>query len=181
MTLKALRHTNVCSYKEFFVTWDKGVSILIGIHCSVIVSSVLCFNKFFHVFVDVPGTSGLYTQLFEYLYIFSLSISHTLFFSYTVSLCLSIFLSLSFWLYIFLSPFLSLWLSPSLTFFLSLYLSLSLPLYPISVLSLSSVLCRIKMLPVVGHVHGLRKTLRVRAATANVASTLMKYTHSYII
>ena len=44
-----------------------------------------------------------------------------------------------------------------------------------------SVLCRIKMLPVVGHVHGLRETLRVRAATANVALTLMKYTHSYII
>ena len=39
-----------------------------------------------------------------------------------------------------------------------------------------SVLCRIKMLPVVGHVLGLRETLRVRAATANVALTLMKYT-----
>ena len=37
------------------------------------------------------------------------------------------------------------------------------------------------MLPVVGHVRGLRETLRVRAATANVALTLMKYTHSYII
>ena len=46
---------------------------------------------------------------------------------------------------------------------------------------LLSVLCRIKMLPVVGHVHGLRETLRVCAATANVALTLMKYTHSYII
>ena len=44
-----------------------------------------------------------------------------------------------------------------------------------------SVLCRIKMLPVVGHVYGLRETLRVRAATVNVALTLMKYTHSYII
>ena len=41
--------------------------------------------------------------------------------------------------------------------------------------------CRIQMLPVVGHVHGLRETLRVRAATANVTLTLMKYTHSYII
>ena len=37
------------------------------------------------------------------------------------------------------------------------------------------------MLPVVGNVHGLRETLRVRAATANVALTLMKYTHAYII
>ena len=45
----------------------------------------------------------------------------------------------------------------------------------------SSVLCRIKMLPVVGHVHDLRETLRVRAATANVALTLMKYRHAYII
>ena len=44
-----------------------------------------------------------------------------------------------------------------------------------------SVLCRIKMLPVVGHVHGFRETFRVRAATANVALTLMKYTHAYII
>ena len=33
------------------------------------------------------------------------------------------------------------------------------------------------MLPVVGHVPGLRETLRVRAATANVALTLMKYTY----
>ena len=40
---------------------------------------------------------------------------------------------------------------------------------------------RIKILPVVGHVHGLRETLRVRSATANVALTLMKYTHAYII
>ena len=47
--------------------------------------------------------------------------------------------------------------------------------------AIPSALCRIKMLPVVGHVHGLRETLRVRAATANVALTLMKYTHSYII
>ena len=37
------------------------------------------------------------------------------------------------------------------------------------------------MLPVVGHVHGLRETLLVRAAPANVALTLMKYTHAYII
>ena len=44
-----------------------------------------------------------------------------------------------------------------------------------------SGLSRIKMLPVVGHVHGLRETLRLRAATANVALTLMKYTHAYII
>ena len=44
-----------------------------------------------------------------------------------------------------------------------------------------SGLCRIKMLPVVGHVHGLRETLRVRAAMANVALMLMKYTHAYII
>ena len=28
-------------------------------------------------------------------------------------------------------------------------------------------------------VHGLRETLRVRTATANVALTLMKYTHAY--
>ena len=42
-----------------------------------------------------------------------------------------------------------------------------------------SVLCRIKMLPVVGHVqYGLRETLRVSAATANVALALMKYTHA---
>ena len=33
------------------------------------------------------------------------------------------------------------------------------------------------MLPVVGHVLGLRETLRVRAAMANVALTLMKYTY----
>ena len=46
---------------------------------------------------------------------------------------------------------------------------------------LFSVLCRIKMLPVVGHVLGLRETLRVRAATANVTLTLMKYTYAYII
>ena len=37
------------------------------------------------------------------------------------------------------------------------------------------------MLPVVGHVHGLRETLRVHAATANVTLTLMKFTHVYII
>ena len=37
------------------------------------------------------------------------------------------------------------------------------------------------MLPVVGHVHGHRETLRVPAATANVALMLMKYTHAYII
>ena len=37
------------------------------------------------------------------------------------------------------------------------------------------------MLPAVGHVHGLRETLRVREATANVALMLMKYTHAYII
>ena len=37
------------------------------------------------------------------------------------------------------------------------------------------------MLPVVGHVLGLRETLRVHAATANVALTLMKYTYAYII
>ena len=36
------------------------------------------------------------------------------------------------------------------------------------------------MLPVVGHVLGLHETLRVRAATANVALTLMKYTYIYI-
>ena len=54
-------------------------------------------------------------------------------------------------------------------------------LYQINVETCISVLCRIKMLPVVGHVHGLRETLRVRAATANVALTLMKYTHAYII
>ena len=47
----------------------------------------------------------------------------------------------------------------------------------ISTLMMVSVLCRIKMLPVVGHVLGLRETLRVRAATANVALTLMKYTY----
>ena len=41
-------------------------------------------------------------------------------------------------------------------------------------------LCWIKIVPVVGHVHGLRETLRVRAAMANVALTLMKYTHAYI-
>ena len=40
---------------------------------------------------------------------------------------------------------------------------------------------RIKILPVVGHVHGLRETLRVRLATANVALTFMKYTHAYVI
>ena len=34
------------------------------------------------------------------------------------------------------------------------------------------------MLPVVGHVHGVRETLRARAATANVALALMKYTHA---
>ena len=45
----------------------------------------------------------------------------------------------------------------------------------------NSVLCRIKMLPVVGHVPGLRETLRVRAATVNVTLTLMKYTNAYII
>ena len=45
----------------------------------------------------------------------------------------------------------------------------------------SSVLCRIKMLPVVGHELDLRETLRVRAATANVALTRMKYTYAYII
>ena len=38
-----------------------------------------------------------------------------------------------------------------------------------------SGLRRIKMLPVVGHVHGPRETLRVRAATANVMLTLMEY------
>ena len=38
-----------------------------------------------------------------------------------------------------------------------------------------------KILPVVGHVHGLRETLRVLVATANVALMLMKYTHAYII
>ena len=48
-------------------------------------------------------------------------------------------------------------------------------------LTVISGLCRIKMLPVVGHVHGLRETLRVRTATANVALMLMKYTHAYII
>ena len=39
------------------------------------------------------------------------------------------------------------------------------------------------MLPAVGHVHGLHETLRVRAATENVALTLMKYTYgpAYII
>ena len=42
-------------------------------------------------------------------------------------------------------------------------------------------LCRFKIVPVVGHVHGLRETLRVCVATANVALTLMKYTHAYII
>ena len=42
-------------------------------------------------------------------------------------------------------------------------------------------LCRIKILPVVGHVHELGETLRVRTATANVALTLMKYTLAYII
>ena len=42
-----------------------------------------------------------------------------------------------------------------------------------------SGLCSIKMLPVVGHVHGLPETSRVRAATSNVALTLMKYTHAY--
>ena len=33
----------------------------------------------------------------------------------------------------------------------------------------------------VGHVHGFRETLRVRTAMANVAMTLMKYTHAYDI
>ena len=37
-------------------------------------------------------------------------------------------------------------------------------------------LCRMKMLPVVGHAHGLCETLRVCVATANFALTLMKYT-----
>ena len=32
-----------------------------------------------------------------------------------------------------------------------------------------------KILPVVGHVHGLHETLRLCTATANVALTLMKY------
>ena len=32
-----------------------------------------------------------------------------------------------------------------------------------------------------GHVHGLRETLRVCAATENVTLTLMKYTHACII
>ena len=41
-------------------------------------------------------------------------------------------------------------------------------------------LCRIKIVHVVGHVHGLRETLRVRAAMANVALMLMKYTHAYM-
>ena len=36
-------------------------------------------------------------------------------------------------------------------------------------------LCRIKIVPVVGRVHGLRETLQVCAATANVTLTLMKY------
>ena len=36
------------------------------------------------------------------------------------------------------------------------------------------------MLPVVGHVHGLRETLRVSEATANVALALMKYTHALL-
>ena len=49
------------------------------------------------------------------------------------------------------------------------------------IILLSSGLCRIKMLPVVGHVHGLRDTLRVRAGMANVVLTLMKYTLAYII
>ena len=42
-------------------------------------------------------------------------------------------------------------------------------------------LCRIKMLPVVGHVHGLRETLRVRAATANVALRNITYKEKSLI
>ena len=51
-------------------------------------------------------------------------------------------------------------------------LNLGRPLYrfpSIVISATTSGLCRIKILPVVGHVHGLRETL----ATANVALTLM--------